>query len=333
MSKSTKTKCENYLKNDRVIAVRPSVIRLVKGNVTDAIILTQLFYWFGLNNDKVKDKTTIIIDEEKYVAKSYNDWEKETGIPKSTVRNCVRRLKDKKLIYTDILYFSGTKKMHFQVCWENISRWIEDNTDLPFKRINTPIKTTPKCEAKFEGNYEWLQINKNNNHIKYQDDFLEFLRDKFLKPIWADRFDRSPTIHDAASWISKRERDKVAEIEAQYQNFKLLKENKLPPVDQNDPKLRIYWENKLEELFEDSEFLEYYKNYLHKQPYYNQYLQRKPYDSDAKRSLLNNVNKTEGRMKLKYFVEDFYKEKEKATKRKNKIKQKPKFVPEEVSLI
>lgn len=323
----TKTKCEKYLKNDRVIAVRPSVIRLTNGNVTEAVILSQLFYWFGLNDS---DKTTVIIDEEKYLAKSYNDWSNECGVPKSTVRNALKRLRDKEFIYADILYFSAVKKMHFKINWENISKWIEDNTDLPFKRISKPPKITPKCEAKFEGNYEWLQINKDNSHFKYQDGFLEFLRDKFLNPIWAEKFERSATIYDAASWISKRERDRTSEIEAQYQNYKLLSEGTLPSVDQNDPKLKIYWEYKLEELFQDERFLNYYRDYLKKQPYYVKYLQRKPTNTDCQRSLLNLINKTDGRLKLRSFVEDFYKSLE---KQKNKKPQtKPNFIPEQVSL-
>lgn len=328
-------KCEKYLKNDRVIAVRPSIIKLTNGNINDAVILSQIFYWFGLNNDQNKDKATINLDnsDDKYIAKSYKDWSEECGIPKSTVRNSIERLKNKGFITVKILYFNKYKKMHFKVNWEKISNWIEENTELPFKRISKSPKTvTPQYEDRFHSNYEWLKLDKGNNHFKYRDDFLEFLKEKLLKPIWTEKFGRNPTIHDAASWISKREIGKIHEIESQYQNFKLLSEGKLPPIDQSDPKLRIYWENKLEELFQDQDFLNYYKDYLKNQPYYVKFLQRKPTNNDAQRSLINLVGKTEGRLKLRSFVEDYYKYKEKKENKLKKKKEKPDFIPEEVAL-
>jgi hypothetical protein len=78
---------------------RPLVSRLIR-KITktgdQAILLSQLLYWFGASNGKVRAR--VAWKGKLWVAKTYHEWETELGIPARTVRECVKFLVTKGLI-------------------------------------------------------------------------------------------------------------------------------------------------------------------------------------------------------------------------------------------
>lgn len=99
------------------ILVDRKIIELANGNGNDAILLSQIIYWFSPTQSG-QSRLRVNRHNKMWIAKSYEDWQDEIGINHHTVRKSIGRLKKQGLIETKTMKFMGTPKTHVRLCHE-----------------------------------------------------------------------------------------------------------------------------------------------------------------------------------------------------------------------
>lgn len=84
--------------------------RRVTGHGDDALMLSQIVYWFRRGKDG-KKRAQIFQDGHYWVAKTAKEWERELGIPLRRIRRILVRLRTLGFIVTQESGFAGTKTM------------------------------------------------------------------------------------------------------------------------------------------------------------------------------------------------------------------------------
>lgn len=89
--------------NTRAVSVRLSHMKMVDGNATDGLLLSQIFYWYDLRFDpetrsmqppRVQYKR----DGRYWVVRTLEQWSMDTGLKYGTLRESFKRLENMGLI-------------------------------------------------------------------------------------------------------------------------------------------------------------------------------------------------------------------------------------------
>jgi hypothetical protein len=96
----------------RVIAYHPEFCALFNGCVSCAVFLSQLVYWHGKGEDG-KPRYNIHDHQGNFwLAKSFKDWHKETGITRDKFLRALEILRYRGIIATAIMRFMGSPTLH-----------------------------------------------------------------------------------------------------------------------------------------------------------------------------------------------------------------------------
>lgn len=100
-----------------VIKIKRVYIDICDGNLSDAVIFSQIMYWHG--RDKAgRSRLQIQRNGHLWLAKRYEDWYEECRINERTARDAVRRLERLGLIERHIWHFNGKPTVHLRVVQE-----------------------------------------------------------------------------------------------------------------------------------------------------------------------------------------------------------------------
>lgn len=142
-----------------------SYIDINDGNVYDAIVFSQIMYWHEPNTETGKPRLRRWLNGYLWLVKNHADWYAECRINRATVRKCLERIRDRKLIHYELHGERGEVAPFIRVNWDMFEKvmrvWInqhatEDTPDtsgqgvcpdvsdplLPEVKSNT--ETTPK---------------------------------------------------------------------------------------------------------------------------------------------------------------------------------------------
>lgn len=108
-----------------------SYIDINEGNRFDADVFAQIMYWHEPNTETGESRLTRQKDGNYWLTKNHADWFKETRIKLQTVRKCLDRLKERKLIVYELGGEKGNVTPWIRVNWTEFERriklWIENN--------------------------------------------------------------------------------------------------------------------------------------------------------------------------------------------------------------
>lgn len=90
------------------------VIREITESGDDAIILSQLIYWFRRGSDG-RRRVRVFHAGEYWVCKTAKEWEEDTGIPKRRVSRSLERLRRQGFIKTEQAGFAGRKSLRHRL--------------------------------------------------------------------------------------------------------------------------------------------------------------------------------------------------------------------------
>ncbi len=94
------------------IAYYPDFCGLFDGCVSCAVFLSQLVYWHGEGKDG-KPRYNVHDHEGNYwLAKSYADWHRETGITRDKFERALTTLRNRGIITTTVMRFGGSPTLH-----------------------------------------------------------------------------------------------------------------------------------------------------------------------------------------------------------------------------
>jgi hypothetical protein len=94
----------------------------VLANANDAILLSQILFW--------QDKLKVCKDGHYWLAKTYKDWEDETGINEHTARKSISRMRDLGLIETKVMKFDGMATVHVRILWDRFEEMLNPLKDI-----------------------------------------------------------------------------------------------------------------------------------------------------------------------------------------------------------
>jgi len=106
------------------IVLRRVFIDICGGNLSDAVILSQIVYWHTPKKNG-ETRLTISRDGHLWLAKGYGDWWEECRIPQGTARDALRRLEALGIIIKRVWHFDGRKMPHFRIDTVEFKRLIE----------------------------------------------------------------------------------------------------------------------------------------------------------------------------------------------------------------
>jgi hypothetical protein len=108
---------QQYITTLSGVIVPIDFMALCDDNPFDAILLAQIIYWYRPNKSG-KRKLQIYKDGHWWIAKKHSDWYPECRIKERTVRRCLERLQDSKLIIYKVSGFAGMTIPHLRMNWE-----------------------------------------------------------------------------------------------------------------------------------------------------------------------------------------------------------------------
>lgn len=111
------------------------------GDLTSAILLSQIIYWF-LPDKKGEQRTTIIRDGRRWIAKRHDDWWGDCRIPSRTVKRHLAELEAKHLITTAVWRFDGDPVTHISVNFDNLVTALEAQFSEKRSGQNGPNQST-----------------------------------------------------------------------------------------------------------------------------------------------------------------------------------------------
>jgi hypothetical protein len=107
-------RARQYIKSERArrksVSVLPDVVRICRGNAYDALVLSQILYWHGTDEND-QPRLRYEQDGHLWLVKQYSDFEAETGVNERTVRVAIARLEKLGLIHRHVgisTYHSGS---------------------------------------------------------------------------------------------------------------------------------------------------------------------------------------------------------------------------------
>ena len=103
----------------------PRLFRKVVGDGDQAIVLSQIYYWFCLGrNNKVR--VGVYVDGRPWLAKQHKELADELGMHERTVRNCVEQLVKNGLVFKCFKFFDGKKTTHLHPNVDNLIEMMEE---------------------------------------------------------------------------------------------------------------------------------------------------------------------------------------------------------------
>lgn len=84
-------------------------------NIHDAVLFSQIMFWHGNNKETNKPRMKIHKEGHLWIAKSYEEWEKETCIKERTIRKSLQRITDRNLIFSELWKFNNRPVLHVRV--------------------------------------------------------------------------------------------------------------------------------------------------------------------------------------------------------------------------
>lgn len=102
------------------------------GNLTDAVLFSQIMYWHGKNRSG-KSRLQVQRGGFLWLAKRYEDWWKECRVNVNTARDSIKRLCEIGLLEKRIFHFDGTPTVHVRVKHEKFQELISAALDAQKK--------------------------------------------------------------------------------------------------------------------------------------------------------------------------------------------------------
>lgn len=144
---------EGYRKSEKqqhaVVTVKLDYIEWAQGDVIAGLILSQIMYWFGYGKDG-KNKTTIIREGRRWLAKSYPEWFDECRVTEHPARDALKRLADLGLIEKHVWRFNGAPTTHVSL-----------NELLILKLLRGDIDPAQLTTHRFGG--LWCEISRSDH--------------------------------------------------------------------------------------------------------------------------------------------------------------------------
>ena len=78
--------------------------------LTETVVMTEI-----LDSIEVHNKNTVVINNEKWFVKSYDDWKKEFRITNYTIKQVIKNLENLGLIETKLMKFEGVPTIHYKI--------------------------------------------------------------------------------------------------------------------------------------------------------------------------------------------------------------------------
>lgn len=111
-----------------VLVILP-YIDINDGNHSDGTVFSQIMYWHE-PNDQGEMRLRRHGDGKYWLAKNHSDWFSETRIKAQAARDCLERIRDRKLIFYELHGEIGLKTPWMRVNWIEFERrmrlWIQN---------------------------------------------------------------------------------------------------------------------------------------------------------------------------------------------------------------
>ena len=126
-------------------------IDINEGNRFDADVFAQIMYWHEPNKETGQTRLTHRKDDNLWLAKNHADWFAETRIRMATVRKCLTRLMQRKLIFCEQHGDKGKTTPWIRVNWDEFERrinlWMKNNiasiSEKSYEKAMIIFKPTP----------------------------------------------------------------------------------------------------------------------------------------------------------------------------------------------
>jgi hypothetical protein len=90
-------------------------IELLRGDISAALMLSQIVYWYLPSKKTGKSKLRVFRGGRWWLAKSHQDWSDECGFSRMQARRCIEVLKEAHLIECHLFKFAGTPTVHLRL--------------------------------------------------------------------------------------------------------------------------------------------------------------------------------------------------------------------------
>jgi hypothetical protein len=99
----------------RSILFYPDYVDLLDGDVSAALMLSQIVYWYLPSKKTGLSKLRVLKDGKWWVAKSHPEWNHECGFSRRQTQRCLKVLEIKGFIETTVCKFNGTPTVHLRL--------------------------------------------------------------------------------------------------------------------------------------------------------------------------------------------------------------------------
>ncbi len=104
--------------NRKGVFLSRDYIELLRGDISAALMLSQIVYWYLPSKKTGKSKLRVFRGGRWWLAKSHQDWSDECGFSRMQARRCIKVLKEAHLIECHIFRFAGSPTMHLRLVRE-----------------------------------------------------------------------------------------------------------------------------------------------------------------------------------------------------------------------
>src|SRR5258708_7134690 len=92
----------------------PDYTRALDGDVLSGLMLSQIVYWY-MPDAKGQSKLRVLRYGKRWLVKSYLHWEAELGLSQKQSGRCLRVLKKRGLIVTEVCKFNSDTVTHIRL--------------------------------------------------------------------------------------------------------------------------------------------------------------------------------------------------------------------------
>lgn len=109
------------------------------GDLLAGIMLSQIIYWHLPDKN---GKTRLRVHKKGFwwLAKKYTDWWEEVRLTRAQARRALDILREKQLVVTDVMKFSGNPQVHIRLNWEVFLPTWSAQIDIIAKKIESDMR-------------------------------------------------------------------------------------------------------------------------------------------------------------------------------------------------
>ncbi len=163
--------------NRRGVHTPLAFIDINEGNRDDAYLFAQIMFWHEPNKETGQARISTLHNGHLWLVRKHSDWFKETRMKKETVRACLRRLKERGLIFYELVGKKGQESPYVRVNWNEFERrmklWMMfDSTTVEEETYQHFVNQCQYEEGSVVQIVAWLPYTEQFGH--FFQDYLAF---------------------------------------------------------------------------------------------------------------------------------------------------------------